>query len=518
MKIYYRSTDNEITLFWEKEEGAVPGDIYKVKVGDVGEFETAVTHITIKDLAPDTEYTAEVVFKGEKASLSVKTLKKQEFIDITKAPYFASCDGKTLNTASIQKALDDCREGQAVYIPKGVFLSGGLFMHSCSALYLDEGAVLQGTSDPKDYLPMIKSRFEGMERHCYQSLINMGELDHDAGPNCENILIYGKGSILGGGRELMDNTINEERERLIKEGSVTEGSEYEKSETVPGRARGRLINISNCRNVRISGLTVGMGPAWNIHMIYSENIVTDNCTIVSRDIWNGDGWDPDSSENCFLFGCRFDTGDDAVAVKSGKNPEGNLIGRPCRHVCVFDCTSLFGHGFAIGSEMSGGIEDVHIWDCDFSHSAYGVQIKGTKKRGAYIKNVRVENCILSRILAVSVPYNDDGEGSEVPPVFRDFSYRDITVTGLALNEQLREYFTCNPIELRGFDDEEHFIENVLLKNIRIVDQPADIGELDMWFDDGISRGHGAILVKNCRNVTIEGISNIKKQINKSYIC
>ncbi len=518
MRAYYRTTDKDITFFWEIEEGAEKDSVYTVNVSGVGTFETKVTHFTVHDLGPDTEYKTEISFKGQKVSLSPKTLPQIEYIDITKAPYFAAGDGKTVNTAAIQRAIDDCKACQAVYIPEGVFLSGGLFMRSGSILYLDEGAVLQGTGDPQDYLPMIKSRFEGMERYCYQSLINMGELDHDAGSNCENILIYGKGSILGGGRELMDNTIEAERARLIKEGSVTEGSEYEKAETVPGRARGRLINISNCRNVRISGLTVGMGPAWNIHMIYSENIVTDNCTIVSRDIWNGDGWDPDSSENCFLFGCRFDTGDDAVAVKSGKNPEGNLIGRPCRHICVFDCTSLFGHGFAIGSEMSGGIEDVHIWDCDFSHSAYGVQIKGTKKRGAYIKNVRVENCILSRILAVSVPYNDDGEGSSVPPVFKDFAFRDITLTGLALNEQLREYFTCNPIELRGFEDEEHYLENVLLKNICLVEQPGDVKELDMWFDDGISRGHGAILVKNCRNVTIEGISNTKKQINKSYIC
>lgn len=101
----------------------------------------------------------------------------------------------------------------------------------------------------------------------------------------------------------------------------------------------------------ISGITVKSGAGWNVHMIYSRDIVTNSCAFYSRNIWNGDGWDPDSSRDCTIFGCTFDTGDDAVAVKSGKTPEGNEINRPCEHIKIFDCRCAFGHGFVLGSEM-----------------------------------------------------------------------------------------------------------------------------------------------------------------------
>lgn len=105
-----------------------------------------------------------------------------------------------------------------------------------------------------------------------------------------------------------------------------------------------------------------------------------------------DGWDPDSSTNCTLFASEFHTGDDAVAIKSGKNPEGNEIGRPCAHIKVFDCRIGYGHGICIGSEMSGGVEDVQIWDCDFANSLYGIEIKATPKRGGYVRGVTVRDC------------------------------------------------------------------------------------------------------------------------------
>lgn len=111
-----------------------------------------------------------------------------------------------------------------------------------------------------------------------------------------------------------------ERERL-KEYIHSLGDkvlECENANTIPGRARGRPIQICNAKNVRITGLTLQNGPGWNVHMIYSEQIVTDHCIFRSEDIWNGDGWDPDSSSGCTIFACTFYTGDDSVAIKSGK--------------------------------------------------------------------------------------------------------------------------------------------------------------------------------------------------------
>ena len=92
------------------------------------------------------------------------------------------------------------------------------------------------------------------------------------------------------------------------------------------------------------------------------------------------------------------TGDDAVAIKSGKNPEGNEINRPCAHIRVFDCRSDCGHGICIGSEMSGGVEDVQIWDCDLANSLSGIEIKATPKRGGYVRGVTVRDCITPRVM------------------------------------------------------------------------------------------------------------------------
>lgn len=263
-------------------------------------------------------------------------------------------------------------------------MTGALRLHSDMELYIEREGILKGTARVEDYLPKIKSRFEGLEMECYSSLLNLGELDHDGGYGCRNVVIRGMGTIAGGGKTLAENVIAYEKERL-KDYIASVGTrlkEYEKEDTIPGRARPRLINISNSQEVVISGISIENGPGWNVHMIYSDRITTHGCVFRSEGVWNGDGWDPDSSTNCTIFDCAFYTGDDAIAVKSGKNPEGNVIGRPSAHIRIFDCRSAFGHGITIGSEMSGGIDDVSIWDCDMSQSMWGIEIKGTKNGAA----------------------------------------------------------------------------------------------------------------------------------------
>ncbi|MCR5715683.1 MAG: glycoside hydrolase family 28 protein [Lachnospiraceae bacterium] len=505
---------DEVCVYWDLPEDADQQDRYVIMCdGDVI-GETTKTHYTVGNLTPETSVTIYVQRLcgeqlKEEGCIEVTTAAVKRRIDVTKAPYNAVGDGRTMNRKALQMALDACGADEEVYFPAGVYLTGGLFVHSNTQICLEEGALLQGSEDPKDYLPKIHSRFEGVERECYQSLLTLGEVDHEGTYNCENVLIYGHGKIFGGGKALMKGTIDLEKERLKAELSALgdKMQDYEKAETIPGRARGRLIQMGNCRGVRLTGLEMGKGASWNIHMIYSDRILTDHCKIVSRDIWNGDGWDPDSSTNCTIFATEFYTGDDSVAVKSGKNPEGNVINRPTEHIRIFDCLCSFGHGLAIGSEMSGGISDVRIWDCDIEHSAYGVQIKGTPKRGAYVKDVHVSNCILPRILFVSVPYNDDGEGSKVPPVFADCSYRNIVLTSMFLQEQEDVMVPCNPIELRGFEGEDYYIDHVSFTDITIKQPviPADGKLTEMWFDDGITSGYGAILFKRSKHIRLDRI-------------
>lgn len=478
--------EDSVTLFWDKKE---PGACrYEIFAGEERIAEARQTYYVCGGLSPDTEYvfTVRNLLNGREGSVRARTAGKKRRIDVTAEPYQAVGDGKTMNTGAIQRAIDDCGRDEAVYVPAGVFLVGALFLHSDMELYLEEGAVLQGADCPEAYLPKIRSRFEGIETECYSSLLNLGRLDGEDFA-CENVIIRGKGVIAGGGRTLAERMIETERKRL-KAYLETLGDrirEYENADTIPGRSRGRLINMSRCRNIRITGLTLKDGASWNVHMIYSRGIVTDHCEFHSGQVWNGDGWDPDSSEDCTLFGCKFYTGDDSVAIKSGKNPEGNRIARPCRRIRIFNCESACGHGITIGSEMSGGVEDVRIWDCDMSRSMFGIEIKGTKKRGGYVRDVRVMDTAAPRILIHSVAYNDDGEGAGHPPVFEDCSFEHMRLTGKYL-EKDGELLFCREIELRGFDVPGYEVRNIAFRDIETDKTP----ELSM---------------KYCRDITVESI-------------
>ncbi|MCR5033459.1 MAG: glycoside hydrolase family 28 protein [Lachnospiraceae bacterium] len=514
------ATSDSITAFWVKPQDSRPGDTYQIYLDGHLTGTTGKTHYTFENLKADTKYEVQVIrFRPEgeehplEGAVTVGTDIEKEILNVIKAPYKAVGDGRTMNTKALQKAIDDCGPGQRVYIPAGTFLTGGLKLHSDLDLYLEEGAIIKGSEDPADYLPKIRSRFEGIEMECYQSLLNLGDLDHDGDYNCSNVLIHGKGTISGGGRPLMDAIIAKEKARMIKElEALGDGIKaYEKPDTIPGRARGRLINMSNCRNVRITGLHLEKGAAWNVHMIYSRFCVMDHCSVYSRNIWNGDGWDPDSSTNCVLFACRFNTSDDSVAIKSGKNPEGNVIGRETKNIMIFDCKIDFGHGFAIGSEMSGGVDYVRIWDCDLEHSDFGIQIKGTPKRGGYVRYVYVKDCIMPRVLVQSVPYNDDGEPGPSVPKFSHIYFERMKITSMHLHEQKETLEPCNPIEFRGFEGEGNEAEEIHLKNVTIYEPVMPEGGMsEQWYDDGTTRGYGSILITKVKGLYMEGLNFTKR--------
>lgn len=457
---------DKIIIYWDRAENFQQDDRYLITY-DNGAGYTTKTHYEISKVSVGQNVSVTVTLvngKGEtvrtigETSITVPAEKKR--LDVTKAPYFAVGDGKTLNTTALQRAFDDCTANDCVYIPKGVFLTGALNMHGNSELYVDTDGVLQGTANPEDYLPKMKSRFEGWEMMCYRSLINIGDLDSSGGYTTKNIVIRGKGAILGGGKALMDNSIMRETGR-----SFVTPYDMDEIERCAWRTRGRLLHIANTQNVVMYGLEMGMGPAWNIHMIYSDDIITANCYIHSEHVHNGDGWDPDSSTNCTLFDCKFKTRDDMVAIKSGKNPEGNVVNRPSKHIRVFDCVSLAGHGLAIGSEMSGGVEDVSVWDCDIEQSFCGLEIKATKKRGGYVKNVRMYHCKCPVIAVHSVGYNDEGEGAKTLPVFEDFHFEDVEATGVCIVTTGEKRWQA-PIKVCGFS-KDNPAKNITLKNVKI---------------------------------------------------
>ena len=209
----YRSFDTSAEVFWDLPLNATSYSVYHIYLDGVKKAEVCKTHYSLEGLLPEHEYDVEVrLIKENNAAadtmeeslghITVKTGVTKRKIDISKAPYNALGDGCTLNTLAIQRALDACDKDSFIYIPAGTFLSGALNVHSDTEIYLEDGALLQGTDNPDDYLPKIHSRFEGIEMECYRSLLNLGSLDHNAGYNCKNVIIHGKGSIMGGGAPL----------------------------------------------------------------------------------------------------------------------------------------------------------------------------------------------------------------------------------------------------------------------------------------------------------------------------
>lgn len=464
--------ENEILVFWHSVEPAGKAT-YSVLVDGKEFCITAKTFCRVEGLLPATEYKVEVIAThlNETKSLGVchcTTDSEKEVLDVTKAPFYAVGDGVTMNTVAIQKALDDCKATQKIFIPKGVYLCGGLKVYSNTEIVLGEGAILQGCDDPQAYLPKVWSRFEGIERYAYQSLLNIGDLQNTGEITARNIKIHGQGSIIGGGFDLLCNTCGIKGEtEAEKRANLTlyQQNLYEKT---AHRERGRLISVCNAENVVIDGLNLGNSPSWNLHLIYSKNVVTCGCHIFSKGIWNGDGWDPDSSEDCTLFDCVFDTGDDCIAIKSGKNPEGNVINKPCKNIDIFSCRVISGksHGVAIGSEISGGIENVAFWDCDFSGSFFGLHIKTTEKRGGYIKNVTFSNSKISRLIMRQVGYNDDGEGANCLTEISNVQLENVTLI-YSYNDPNFPLETDGYVYIKGFEKAPSKFNNIYLRNITI---------------------------------------------------
>jgi len=326
-------------------------------------------------------------------------------------------DGSTDNTSAIQSVIDACQAGDTVVIPEGTFVSGALFLKSNMTLEID--GTLKGSTNLSDY-PLIPCRYEGWELNCYASLLTLGKRDQTGPYNITNVIIDGSGVIDASGLELGP-------------------AEKKKS---GNRARGRAICMMNAQNITVRGLTVSYGPAWTVHPIYSDNLLFDHLRLISKNdttrIANGDGIDPDSCTNVRITNCYFHTGDDSIAIKSGKNLEGYTIAKPSQHIIVDHCTvdNSMG-GIVIGSEMSGGVSDVQVSDCSISHTSWeGLDIKSSPGRGGTVQNVSFSNVTMEKVrvaIRITTAYttNNDGQAAPVPPTLKGVKCENITCTGAA---------------------------------------------------------------------------------------
>lgn len=429
---------DEVTLVWDRPESAAKGARFSVLRDGTKVGETDRCHFEARGLTPDHDYTFEIVLPneaGRSVALRVHTKKQEPVVNVL--DHGAIGDGKTLNTKALQAAIDACPAGGIVRIPAGKFLSGALRLKSDLTLEIAKDGVLKGSTKPQDYLPLVRNRFEGWEMETYASLLNAGTMDSSGQATVRNLSIRGEGRISGGGEALA--------KAMIAERGL--------------RGRGRLICLLNSADVEIAGLTLDSSPSWTVHYIYSERVTCRGLTIRST-VHNGDGLDPDSSSDSLIFGCSFDTGDDCIAVKSGKNPEGNRIARPTERTRIFDCHFLRGHGISLGSEMSGGIRGVQVEDCVAGKLLHGFQVKAMPARGGFIEDVSVRSCDLQMISILSdLPYNRDGEPAPTIPVFRGYRFRDIDLTKADPAKPV--------IIINGFAGEGHRIRDVRLEDIRL---------------------------------------------------
>jgi polygalacturonase len=312
-------------------------------------------------------------------------------------------DGKTKDTAAFQNALDQCAKsgGGEVLVPAGDYLIGSIELKSNTTLRLEKGATLLGSPDLADY-PIIKARWEGQWVDAHRGLIFAA--------GATNIAVVGPGKIVGspklGGREMP--------------------------------RRPCVIEPINCSDILLEDFSTEQQRMWTIHPTLCQNILAHSLTIRSQ-TGNGDGIDLDSCRNVRVENCDIDTGDDCIALKSGRGLDAYREAKPTENVLITRC-KLGDRIFAcigIGSETSGGVRNVRIEHCKFTHAnTYSIYIKSHIGRGAFIENISANDLNVEsatkgflRFNLISSGRTDTNPvpGNEGVPLGSSFHFSDVKV-------------------------------------------------------------------------------------------
>jgi polygalacturonase/lysophospholipase L1-like esterase len=352
--------------------------------------------------------------------------------------YGANSDGRTDCTDAFRKAIAACNRagGGRVVVPPGVFLTGPIHLKSNVNLHLSEGATVKFSTDPSKYLPLVFTRFEGMECMNYSPFIYAFEQ--------QNIAITGRGTLDGqsdrehwwnwkgnveGGWKKGEPNQNKAREALVVlvENGVPVG------ERVFGEGhylRPQFIQPYRCKNVLIEGVSIVNSPMWEIHPVLSTNVTVQGVRINSHGP-NNDGCDPESCTDVLIKDCVFDTGDDCIAVKSGRNADGRRINVPSENIVIQGCQMKDGHGgVTIGSEISGGVRYLFAEDCRMDSPVLdrALRFKNNAARGGVLEHIYMRNVEVGQVAdaVVSVDfYYEEGERGQFVPVVRNVGVRNV---------------------------------------------------------------------------------------------
>lgn len=386
------------------------------------------------------------------------------------ADFGAVPDGVTLNSDAFAKAFQAVSRqgGGRVVVPEGIWLTGPVTLLSNTELHLKQGAIIL-FSDNEDLYPVIDTNFEGLDlRRCISPINATGA--HD-------IAITGNGIIEGNGdawREVKHRKVGDDiwktvikrkggvlsddgkvwypnegyKKARLSAGSLNKPSDDLDESEIKTFLRPVLVSLRSCERVLLEDVTFQNSPCWNVHPLWCKNLTINNITVrCAHYSTNGDGIDIDGCENVLLTNSTFDVGDDAICIKSGKDEDGRRHARACRNLIIRGCTVYHGHGgFVIGSEMSGGVDNIYVSDCSFLGTDVGLRFKSTRGRGGVVKNIWCDGIRMKDIESYGVIFNlyyagvaaSDMQGvsgadmvtvSETTPEFRDIHISNVICAG-----------------------------------------------------------------------------------------
>ena len=349
--------------------------------------------------------------------------------DVPVIRHGAKGDGTTDCSAAFRDAIEACRAagGGRVVVPAGRFLTGAIRLRSGVNLHLEEGATIAFRSEASAYLPLVLTRFEGVELMNYSPFIYA--LDET------NVAITGRGTLDGqAGREHWWSwraNQTPSRNRLFQ--MAAQG--VPPAERVFGEGasllRPNFIQPYRCQNVLIEDVSVINSPMWELNPVLCTNVIVRGVKIKSHGP-NNDGCDPESCRDVLIEKCSFDTGDDCIALKSGRNEDGRRLHAPIENVIIRDCDMIDGHGgVTIGSEISGGARNIFAENCrmDSPRLDRALRFKNNAARGGLIERVAMRNVTVGEVAEAIVAadfFYEEGKNGAFKPVLRDVDVRNVT--------------------------------------------------------------------------------------------
>lgn len=383
--------------------------------------------------------------------------------------YGAKGDGTTDDSKAIKDAIEACNKagGGKVIVPVGNYLSGPIYIKSNVNLHLEKDARIMFSTNPKDYLPLVHTRWEGIEVMNYSPLVYAFEE--------KNIAITGEGTLdgqaskenwwrwTGSARHGWKAGEPHQKEPHNRPALFQMGEDnVPVEERVFGEGhylRPQFFQPYRCENVKLEGVTVTNSPMWIIHPVLCNNVIIRNVNVKSGGP-NTDGCDPESCKDVLIEGCTFSTGDDCIALKSGRNNDGRRIDKLCENVVIRNCKMTKGHGgIVIGSEITGGARNIFVENCQMDSPALkrAIRIKTNSARGGTIENVylrKLEVGTVSETLLKINLFYEDGDGHGHTPIVRNVYLEDIHCKS-----------TKYPMFMLGYENSK--IQNVQLKNVTI---------------------------------------------------